>query len=283
MLVKSYAKINLSLKITGNRDDGYHFLEMINLPIDLYDTIEISRIPASMGSYVTLDDPNLSQLQENLGTRALNMMREAFGFKDNFNIKIHKEIPSGAGLGGGSSDAATIMLMLNKILRLNATKEKMDQIALALGADVPYFLNPVPAKVTGIGEEIVPIKVKKKYFCLLVKPTQSLSTADVYNLSDYCQKYRIETDKVAEGLASGDDIMVERYSGNDLLPAAEKLAPEIGEIFATMKNDGFNLASMSGSGSTLFALSTDLKKCQQEAKKFERKGYLVKVCKVLSK
>ena len=281
MIFKACAKINLSLKITGTRENGYHDLEMVNLPVDLCDTIEISRLPDFSDSHVTMDDPNLSQLRENLGTSALNAMRKAYGFKNEFNIHIHKEIPSGAGLGGGSSDAACIMMALNKILHLGATKEELAKIGLTLGTDVPYFFNPVPAKITGVGEIITPIKVKKKYHCLLVKPAQSLSTADVYKASDFCQKYRIDTDKVIEGLEIGDDVMVERYSGNDLLPAAEKLAPEIGEIFAQMKHDGFYLTSMTGSGSTLFALSTDLRKCHEEAKKYERRGYSVKVCKVI--
>ena len=112
MIFKACAKINLSLKITGTRENGYHDLEMVNLPVDLCDTIEISRLPDFSNSHVTMDDPNLSQLRENLGTSALNAMRKAYGFKNEFNIHIHKEIPSGAGLGGGSSDAACIMMAL---------------------------------------------------------------------------------------------------------------------------------------------------------------------------
>ncbi len=281
MLIKSYAKINLSLKITGRREDGYHLLEMVNLPIDFYDTIEITKLPNYMDSHVTMDDPSLSELQENLGTKALNEMRKAYGFKDNFNIHIHKEIPSGAGLGGGSSNAASVLLALNKMLHLNAKKEDLARIGLSLGADVPYFLDPKPARVFGIGEEITPIKLKKKYLCLLVKPLGSLSTAEVYKASDSYQKYRIDTEKVIEGLETGDDTIIERFSGNDLMPAAEKLLPEIGEVFAQLKKDGFYLCSMTGSGSALFALSTDAKKCHEAARRFERKGYQVKLCKVL--
>ena len=260
MIIRSYAKINLSLKITGQREeDGYHLLELVNLPIDLFDTIEVQKVD-SWSSFVTTDDPDLMQIRENLCKKALDKMRDFYGFKDQFRIMIHKDIPFAAGLGGGSSNAAAVILAINKILHLNAKKSDLHQIALSLGTDVPFFLDPKPAFVSGVGEKIEPIKVKKQYYCLLVKPNKGLDTQKVYQASDKFPKTRC---------------------GNDLMSAAESLCPEVGQVFAMLKKDGFYLSNMTGSGSTCFALSNDLKKCREAVKRYERLGYIVHLCKTM--
>ncbi|MBP5091533.1 MAG: 4-(cytidine 5'-diphospho)-2-C-methyl-D-erythritol kinase [Bacilli bacterium] len=281
MIIRSYAKINLSLKITGVREeDGYHLLELVNLPIDLFDTIEVQKVD-SWSSFVTTDDPDLMQIRENICKKALDKMREKYGFKDQFRIMIHKDIPFAAGLGGGSSNAAAVMLAINKILKLNAKKEELEEIALSLGTDVPFFLDPKPSLVSGVGEKIEPIKVKKQYFCLLVKPRKGLDTQKVYQAADKFPRMRISTEDVIKGLAMGDDEIVERACGNDLMPAAESLCPDVGEVFAKLKKEGFYLSNMTGSGSTCFALSKDWKKCKEAAKRFEKAGYIVHLCKTM--
>ena len=281
MIIRSYAKINLSLKITGQREeDGYHLLELVNLPIDLFDTIEVQKVD-SWSSFVTTDDPDLMQIRENLCKKALDKMRDFYGFKDQFRIMIHKDIPFAAGLGGGSSNAAAVILAINKILHLNAKKSDLHQIALSLGTDVPFFLDPKPAFVSGVGEKIEPIKVKKQYYCLLVKPNKGLDTQKVYQASDKFPKTRIDTEEVIKGLAMGDDEMIERCCGNDLMSAAESLCPEVGQVFAMLKKDGFYLSNMTGSGSTCFALSSDIKKCREAVKRYERLGYIVHLCKTM--
>jgi len=280
MLIKSYAKINVSLKVLGRREDGYHELELVNLPISLHDVVEISRIRA-VDSYVTTDDPDLAQLTENLASKALSAMREAYHFSDNFEIVIHKGIPFAAGLGGGSSNAASVMLGVNKMLKLGATYEDLCKIGLKLGTDVPYFLDPEPALLTGVGEKIMPIVCKKRYYCLLVKPEQGLSTKDVYAASDRFPKARIDTDAVVQALATGDDLLLEKAQGNDLLPAAESLLPEVGQIFASLKKQGFFLSCMTGSGSTCFALTDDGRKAKEGYRYFENQGYITKLCRVM--
>ena len=282
MNVKSHAKINLSLKITGKRENGYHDLEMINLPLELHDTIEISLLPpGSPDTFITCDDIRLNSMRANLCQKAIEAMRAKYRFKENFMIHIHKEIPFAAGLGGGSSNAAATMLAVRKMLKLKATDEELEEIGLKLGADIPYFFLSKPAKVTGIGETIEPIKVKKKYFCLIVKPEKGLSTDSVYAICDRFQRYNIDTDKIIEGLAEGNDLLIEHHIGNDLMAPAESLLPEISEIYAILRKSGFGIACMSGSGSSVFALTADQKKAKELYHKLEKTNYTVILTSVL--
>ena len=280
MYIKSPAKINLSLKITGTREDGYHLLEMVNLPIDLHDVIEIEELPHGGDTYVTCDEFHLAGLHSNLCQKAVIAMRERFGFKQNYRIHIHKEIPFAAGLGGGSSNAASVMLALNKLLRLNAPMDVLKEIALSLGSDVPFFLNPKPSLVTGIGETIRPIAVKKDYHVLVVQPPKGLSTKEVYAACDASKREEIDTAKVVDALRLGDDDGILNGRGNDLYPAACELYPEV-RLFVEDLKKIFPLAAMSGSGSSVFALTSDGKAAKDAYHKMDKAGYNVFLCKVI--
>ena len=281
MIFKACAKINLSLKITGVRDNGYHDLEMVNLPVDLCDTIEISRLPDFSDSHVTMDDPNLSQLKENLGTSALNAMRKAYGFKNEFNIHIHKEIPSGAGLGGGSSDAACIMMALNKILHLGATKEELAKIGLTLGTDVPYFFNPVPAKITGVGEIITPFACPADFRILLVKPRRGISTKVAFENLDIASAEHPDCEKMRTALISGDYGGVIAALGNTLEEISLKLVPEIRQIKEELTDMGFDGVLMSGSGSTVFGITRNEKLVERARNIMRNRRYFVRVTRIL--
>ena len=279
--VKSYAKINLSLKIKGINEDGYHDLEMINLPIDLHDVIEIDTSPQYFDTFVTCDDLRLMSLRSNLVTRAVDRMREEFGFKQNFLIHIHKEIPFAAGLGGGSSNAAVTILALNKMLKLNAPKEKLIEIGKSLGSDIPFFLDPHPCLVEGIGEKMSPIQIKNAYHCVIVKPYKGLSTKEVYEACDSFPRQEIHTDKVLEGLATGNDSLIAANKGNDLAAAAISMAPEIQKVIDQLGKLGFDIYGMSGSGSSCYGLTTNPKKIKEAEKAFAKWDCDVFPCKVL--
>ena len=280
--LKSFCKINVLLKIVRKRDDGYHELEMVNLPLELHDAIEISLFPNSEDTFVTTDDIALGSLHENLCEKSVKALQKAFGFQDNFNIKIHKEIPFAAGLGGGSSNAAAVIRGVNDLLKLKASQEKLLQIAKAIGADVPFFFYNVPALVTGIGENITPIYPKNSYYCLLVKPKRGLHTVDVFNLSDSCPKLEIDAQRMIDALESGDEDAIAAALGNDLLTPALQLAPEIGDIIKKLKGFGLKIVNMTGSGSTVFALSNDLKKLKEAAKKIDNDDVTVIITRTLS-
>ena len=281
MISKSYAKINLSLKVLGTREDGYHLLEMVNLPLALHDIIIFTPLPPNVLTHIVCDDPGLSSLKHNLCLRAFNLMKEKYGFDQHFLIKIHKEIPFAAGLGGGSSNAATVLAGLNKILHLGATDEELAEIGLKIGADVPFFLKNRPMEVGGIGETMKEIQVKRNWHVLLVKPREGVSTKDVYAVCDQFPRTNVDTALVEEGLAEFDENKIARGIGNDLMAPAESMLPAIGEVYSMLKNFGFPVVSMSGSGSCCFALSKSERACRDAFRKFDRMGYVARLTKIL--
>ena len=280
LVVKSHAKINVSLRVLSKRDDGYHNLEMVNLPLELHDVIEIERMHAP-DTYVTCDDIALSSAHHNLCAKAVEAMRNEFGFKDNFDISIHKEIPFAAGLGGGSSNAAAVMSALVFLLHLKTTAEQLNKVALSIGADVPFFMMNKPALVTGIGEKIEVIPVKKSYNCLIVKPQAGLSTADVFAIADKFESVAIDTPNVVKALANGDDELLAKSIGNDLCLPATSLLPEVGKIVDSLRSDGVSLVCMSGSGSSVYALSSDSKILAKAARRYLGLGYIVRLTKTM--
>lgn len=281
MIVKSYAKINLSLKIKGVLENGYHDLEMINLPLDMHDVLEIETNPQFQDTFITCDEVRLMLLRSNLVTKAVDKLREEYQFKQQFLIHIHKEIPFSAGLGGGSSNAAVTLQALNKILKLGASEERLAEIGKPLGSDIPFFLNPHPCLVEGIGEKLTPIKMKAPFHCLIVKPTRGLSTKEVYAVCDNFSRVEINTEKVIEGLALGDEQMIADNRGNDLQAAAISLAPEIQDILDEMKKLGFVLYGMTGSGSSCYCLSFNQKKIKEAEKAFQKWDCDVIPCKTM--
>lgn len=273
MIIKSPAKINLALQINGRREDGYHLLRMVNLPLELHDVIEIESLPYYNDTYVTCDEMRLMGLRSNLCTKAVDALRARCGFKNHFIIHIHKEIPFAAGLGGGSSNAAVVLIALNHILKLGLSTEELCEIALPLGSDIPFFIKGQPALAEGIGGDLTAIKPKRSYQCLLVKPEAGLSTKDVYLKCDEFERLPIDVDAVVRGLEEGDEELIAKSFGNDLFPASCALLPEVKDIVDTLRKDGFPLSAMSGSGSCCFALSLDNKKIKAEERKLSKLGY----------
>lgn len=282
MIALSHAKINVSLKVVGKREDGYHELEMINLPLELHDVIEITKIPNGSDTYIISDDHRLNIVRNNLCKKAVDALRAKYKFKDNFMIRIHKEIPFQAGLGGGSSNAATVLMSLNQILKLKATAEDLIEIGKTIGADVPFFIKNKPALVSGIGEKLTEIKVKTPYYCLLVKPEKGLATKDVFDIAEKFPNVEINTNDVIKALAEDDFKLLEKSIGNDLMKASVSLLPDIGELFSMIRNDGFLASMMSGSGSCLYVLSKNQRNLKQAFRKYQKLGYIVKLTKIMA-
>lgn len=282
LTLKSYAKINLSLRVISKRPDGYHELEMVNLPLELHDVISIEKTPAGSGLYVTCDDVALSNTRHNLCTKMSMAMKERFAISDDYNIEIHKEIPYAAGMGGGSSNAAAVMKGMVELSHVAASNEELVQLGASLGADIPFFMYGKPCLVKGIGEQLTPIAVKKKYFCLIVKPNEGLSTKAVYEACDNFERnQKINTKNVIDALKFGDDALLAHSIGNDLYEPGISLCPKVGEIVNRLKQDGLAISNMTGSGSACFALSSDPKKLKEEARKFEKEGLFTIVTKVI--
>lgn len=259
MIIKSYAKINIALNVLGKEENGMHQIDTIMLPLELHDSLEIQELKANKDSFVTLADYRVGEIPHNIVTTALQKMLALKGSNNKFKININKNIPLSAGLGGGSSNAAATMLGIKNMLKLSITKEKMNQIAFEIGSDVPFFLTNVPARVRGQGEKIEPIFVKNNYYVLIVKPFEGLSTREVYEKSDELTLEKVDIDSVVQALKEGDDATLAQVMKNALEKPALKLLPEIAEIKEELFSMGFEMVLMSGSGSAVFAMSTDKK------------------------
>lgn len=277
--VKSFAKINISLRVVNKRSDGYHELDSIMVPIELHDSIIISPLSNSGDNFVTVDDFSNGLIHYNLASASIDALAKEYGFKNKFRIYIHKVIPMQAGLGGGSSNAAFTMKAVNNMLKLNASEEKIIDLCTPLGADIPFFVKCVPARCRGVGEKMEPINIKNNYSVLIVKPNAGCSTKEVFAIADQKEFNPVDIDTVIKALEEGDDELLANSIGNSLEEAAISLVPEIQEIKNILKEAGLKIVLMSGSGSTVFALSTDTSLIKKVAKSLEEK-YFVAVTKI---
>ena len=278
--VRSYAKINLCLNITGKRKDGYHELDMVMLPISLHDSLVIDKLAKSPDNFVTVDDFSVGTFSYNLATFSIDKLQSIYHFDQKFKILIHKVIPIQAGLGGGSSNAAYTLKAVNQMLKLGATDEELMDIAKTLGCDIPFFIKCVPARCRGLGEIVEPIEVKNNYYVLIVKPEAGCSTKEVYQAADSMDLPVCNVDNVIKALREGDDDLLVANMSNALQAPAISLVPQIQTIIDELKACGLKIVQQTGSGSAVFALSTDKKLLQKVLKQFDNK-YQVELAKVL--
>ena len=247
--VPAPAKLNLFLHITGRRADAYHLLQSVFMLIDWCDTLHfelrrdgvISR--TDLGMAVHQDLP-----AEDLSVRAARALQAATGTTLGVHISLEKRIPSQAGMGGGSSDAASCLLALQRLWGLRLPPAKLMALALSLGADVPFFLCGSHAWVEGIGELITPITLPAARF-LVVKPAAGLSTQAIFSSPEL--KRDTETATML-GFAANDNGRVYGFGRNDLQPVAEKLCPPMVQSLNWLTAQGLQ-GRMTGSGSAVFA------------------------------
>lgn len=285
MVVQAYAKLNLVLNVTKNKKENYHEIKSLMIPISLHDSIDISLLKEGNATYVTCDSFELAGEQFNTVTHVVNLLREKYKFKEHFRIIIYKRIFIAGGLGGGSSDAAAVILAINKILKLNMSDEEMIEIARKVGSDVPFFLFNKPAIVSGTGENIKSLPAfKKQYYCLIVKPTKGLSTGEVYKKFDEmnCDSSNTDINRVIEGYDDNEFTLGSLIS-NDLETPAIQMCPEIQTLKDELiKNHGLGCVLMTGSGSTIFALSSNKKQLFKIFEKyFDSENYKAEFCKTL--
>lgn len=278
--VRSYAKINLCLNIVGIREDGYHKLDMILLPISLHDSLIVSKLSSNRDNLVTVDDFSNGAYEYNLATSAIHKLQKIYNFNQKFSVFIHKVIPIQAGLGGGSSNAAVTLKSVNSILNLGASDEQLMNIGKTIGCDVPFFVKNVPARCQGVGDIITPITFKNNYFVLLVKPEAGCPTREIYQIADTMELPICDVDKIVEALAEGNDDVIAENISNALQAAAISVVPEIQTIIDLLKGYGLKIVQLTGSGSAVFALSTDKKLLKKVLKELED-HYQVELARVL--
>lgn len=252
------AKVNLGLRIVGRRDDGYHELESLFVPLDLADGLGI-RVARAEARHVTLrvtgSAGGVPSGAGNLAFRAAAAFLEHGGIDASVEIALTKRTPAAAGLGGGSSDAATVLRGLARAFPDALGAEPLRALALSLGADVPYFLDPSPAWVWGVGEHREPAPDLPPLCLLLANPGAALATAEVYRAYDALVS---RPDREVRPRRVPDDLLrpeaLAALVRNDLEPAAVRLCPAIGRLREQLRALGALAVGMSGSGATLFGV-----------------------------
>lgn len=253
--LKSRAKINLSIDVLGKRDDGYHIVEMIMQTIDLYDNLKITKIE---GDFIKIksDSEDIPLNQDNIVYKAAYILKKRFDIKDGVEISIQKNIPVAAGMAGGSSNAAAVLVGLNKVWNLGLSESELKEIGLQLGADVPFCITGGSALAQGIGEELTNIHGLSEGVNILVcKPDIFVSTKEVYQSLDMNKvQKRPENQKLIESLKNDDIKYVSENMVNVLEEVTASKYKEIKQIEATMMKNKALGSMMSGSGPTVFGL-----------------------------
>lgn len=250
--VPAPAKLNLFLHLTGRRPDGYHLLQSVFMLIDWCDTLHFELRTDGQISRTDLNRPAHNNSEalpaEDLAVRAARALQAASGTSLGAHISLEKNIPSQAGMGGGSSDAASCLLALQRLWGVRLPAENLHAIALSLGADVPFFLSGGHAWVEGIGEQITPLALPAARF-LVVKPAAGVSTPDIFKAPSLKRDTKTAT---MLGFAAYADGPVFGFGHNDLQPVAQKLCPQIGQSLDWLESQQLQ-GRMTGSGSAVFA------------------------------
>ena len=253
MILEAFAKINWSLDITGIRDDGYHYMDMLMQPVSVSDEITLMHSPEL--SITTDGWPHSRADETNLAYRAAAALKEHTGYPGGVRIHVHKRIPIGAGMGGGSTDASAVLFGLNRIWNTGLSSADLEKIGLSLGADVPFFVRGGLTRTRGIGEKLESHECLHNYWLIIIQPCPGLSTAQVFSLwHESLPLCRPDTDNALSALITGDFPVLCEKIGNVLQPVSESLRPEIVQACASLTDCGASRALMTGSGSAVFGI-----------------------------
>jgi 4-diphosphocytidyl-2-C-methyl-D-erythritol kinase len=247
MQVLAPAKINLSLKILGRRNDGFHELDTLIAPISLYDEIRIDKRRSGKGIEFRCDDRSVPEGDDNLAVRAAKAFFETTRIDPAVSIELKKKIPHGAGLGGGSSDAASVLLALNDLFETRLSREALAEMAEPFGSDVPFFLFQSAAVCKGHGEIVMPVKLQRQFSILLLKPAFAVSTAWAYSRWQHSREI------------PGIRYEAQEFAGQTFVNDLERPVFEKFVFLAQLKmwllsQSEVGAGLMSGSGSTMFAV-----------------------------
>lgn len=264
--LKSRAKVNLSIDVLGKREDGYHLVEMIMQTIDLYDKLKITEIEEN-SILIKSNSLDIPLNEDNIMYKAINLLKNQFNIEKGIEISIEKNIPVAAGMAGGSSNAAAVLVGLNKLWNLGLSENELKDIGLKLGADVPFCITGGSALAEGIGEKLTNIKGLPEDLNILVcKPNIFVSTKEVYqSLNMDKVKRRPQNKELIDALQKEDVKFISENMVNVLEEVTSLKYSEIGQIEDIMIKNKALGSMMSGSGPTVFGLF-DNKDCAIKAK-----------------
>lgn len=282
MKLNAYAKLNLTLDITGLREDGYHLLSSVMQEVSLCDELEVLTAKAPPKIQVKVRGMELSE-RDNTCYKAAEAFLTAFGIRDTaVKIIVQKNIPAGAGLGGGSSDAAAVLKALNALCGIHASDTELERIGLSIGADVPFFIRGGTQQAQGIGEVLTPLSCFGNPYFVLVKPADSALTCGVYSEFDRMvadgriTEAAYTTKKFMDALQNGGDPY--EYIGNMLQPVTEASYRIVRIYCDTLRALGARCACMTGSGTAVFGLFDSYANALEALKKFDLDAQAKYIC-----
>ncbi len=283
VVLEAHAKINLNLKVVGRRPDGYHNLDTVLQTVTLYDSLILE--PAERTIRLEMDDPSLPAGEDNLVWRAAEALSMATGQPDRgARIILQKRIPIGAGLGGGSSDAAATLVGLSRLWGLDLSAKSLASVAAAVGSDIPFFLTGGTARLGGRGTAVYPLPDPPSFSLVIVYPGVPISTREVYEQVQAPLTPAAETVTMTR---SGADpaVSVEGWvrSGNDLESIARRLCPAIGEMEDRLLEAGAGVAAMTGSGSAVFGVFGSPAVAERAVAALQGHGWRVLPCRSLGR
>lgn len=270
--LNAYAKVNLGLDVLRRREDGYHELRMIMQTVDLYDTLTLEKTEEP-GISMTCNVEGLPCDERNLVYKSAKLMFDTFELPGGIRMHLEKRIPMAAGMAGGSTDAAAVFNGINELYELGASKERLCELGVKIGADVPYCIVGGTALSEGIGEVLTQLPNVPDCIVLIAKPDFDVSTKYVYeNLHANSLTYHPDIDAQVAAIRAGDLAGVIKVMDNVLETVTEKKYTEITTIKKVMEEHGAMRAMMSGSGPTVFGLYEDADKAKEAAEAIREAG-----------
>ena len=272
MRLQAFAKINLGLDVLGKREDGYHEVRMIMQTIRMYDQLDM-RKSVEPGIHLTTNKKYIPVDENNLVWRAAKLMMDTCGIMEGVSIHLHKVIPVAAGMAGGSSDAAATLVGMNRLFHCGLSKEKLMELGVQIGADVPYCVLRGTALAEGIGEKLTVLPPMPDCWILIGKPGISVSTKYVYTTLDLnTDTVHPDIDGMKKALEDGNLYGITDRMGNVLQDVTIPAYPEVERIKEQMKALGAVNAMMSGSGPTVFGIFDNEEKAQEACQKLRESG-----------
>lgn len=253
--LRAFAKVNYALEVRGKREDGYHEILSVMQSVSLADEVEIEHSREGFDIAVEPEGAKVGPARENTVYKAQKILAELVGFKPSVKARLHKRIPAGAGLGGGSADAAAMLVGLNELFGLGLSPVQLREVGLRVGADVPFCLSGGTGLGGGIGEVLKPLPAPPQHHLIIIKPAASTSTTRIYHAYD--EHPEVGTSSVApvvKALRAGDLYALARSLGNDLAPVTKCLVPKVETLEEELRRLGAFEASMSGSGTAVFGI-----------------------------
>jgi 4-diphosphocytidyl-2-C-methyl-D-erythritol kinase len=253
--LRAYAKVNYALEVQGLREDGYHEIASVLQSISLADELEIERSRSGFELFFEPEEVEVGPLEENTVYKAWALLWEVSGHELPTRIRLHKKIPAGAGLGGGSADAAAVLVGMNELFDLGLDAENLRVVGARIGADVPFCLTGGTALGEGVGEVLTPLPAPPSHHLLVVKPEPGADTGEIYRgYDEYHAQSKDSVEPVVAALRSGSLPALSGAVGNDLEPVTKDLVPEVAACKRQLLLAGALGSAMSGTGTAVYGI-----------------------------